>query len=135
MEDDIELTTTQLYKLLLDANNQQTIDIKIEIQNNIGSVRTQIVNTNRDVEDLKKMDKLKGKKLRKNNVLVFGLKSNSENLLQYTLNKLLNTNFCEENINDIFRLGRETTSPTVIKFVRFFTKATIFKNPQKLFQL
>ncbi|KAG5865286.1 hypothetical protein JTB14_019578 [Gonioctena quinquepunctata] len=130
MEDDIELTTTQLYKLLLDANNQQTIDIKIEIQNNISSVRTQIVNTNRDVEDLKKMDKLKGKKLRENNVLVFGLKSNSENLLQYTLNKLLNTNFCEENINDIFRLGRETTSPTVTKFVRFSTKATLFKNPQ-----
>ncbi|KAG5896984.1 hypothetical protein JTB14_018499 [Gonioctena quinquepunctata] len=138
MEDDIELTTTQLYKLLLGANKQQTIDIKTEIQNNISSVRTRIADTNRDVEDLKEMDKMEERKLRKNNVLVFGLKSDSESLLQYTLetlNKSLDTNICEQDIIDIFYLGRESTSPIVIGFVRFFKKVTLFENPQKLFQL
>ncbi|KAG5870306.1 hypothetical protein JTB14_023026 [Gonioctena quinquepunctata] len=69
---------------------------------------------------------------------VFGLKLDSENILQYTLetlNKLLDTNICEEDIHDIFRLGREFTYPIVIEFVRFLIKPTLFKNPQELFQL
>nr|CAI5820355.1 unnamed protein product [Callosobruchus analis] len=75
-----------LYKLLVEANKNQTLEIKAELQSLVNKVE----NTSQDIENLQQRYRLLERRCRKNNVVVFGLTNieNNEAFLLRVLNKL-----------------------------------------------
>ncbi|CAG9768248.1 unnamed protein product [Ceutorhynchus assimilis] len=76
------------------------------------------------------------RKLRKNNVIIFGIvdkdeKQFPEQVLN-TLNQHLETNFTKSDINNVYTLGKTTNAPIIIEFISFFRKLEIFQDKEKL---
>lgn len=132
------MSIVQLYNLLIKANTHQTEDIKAEIQHNITTVSNTLQRVNLETENLKKKNLYLERKSRKNNVIIFGLHSNDENLLENTikvLNELLEVNIKEEHINNIYRIGQNNSPAVIIEFISYLKKRTLFQNIDALKKL
>lgn len=131
-----EENNKELYALLLKANREQTVDIKNEIRVNISELTKQLEVTNKRVELLEKKCLTFERQSRKNNIILFGLESqNTDNLVEYTINKLnqlFGVNILIGDINNIYKIGKKSNPPVVIQFTSFLKKAQLFKDPEKL---
>ncbi|KAG5900240.1 hypothetical protein JTB14_018223 [Gonioctena quinquepunctata] len=81
----------QLFMLLIEANKKQTEEIKNEFQQVIRETKT----LNKEVETLKKRCIYLERKTRKNNIVIFGIRSNSLESILNQLNALLEINLQE----------------------------------------
>lgn len=76
------------------------------------------------------------RKLRKNNIVVFGLDNvNKSDLAEYTLeklNKALDLNFKINDVNNVYKIGRSEKPPVVVEFISYLKKIEIFKDIEKL---
>ena len=92
----------------------------IDLQNNYNKLESKIITLER--------------KIRKNNIVIFGLGLESnESLVVNTINKLnslLETAFTEADINNIYKIGNKDT--TIVEFLSFLKKKQVFKNIRKL---
>nr|CAI5858396.1 unnamed protein product [Callosobruchus analis] len=132
-----QLTTTELLKLMKDANNQQTSEIRQELVSKIQQVSEIAAETNKKVQQLEaKVQKL-DRKIRRNNIVVFGLHiENKSNLLEETTTKLgniLEVGIAKADISNIYFIKQESECPPIIlEFVSFLKKQESFKNVSKL---
>lgn len=120
-----ELTTAQLYDLLLEANTKQTQELKSEIQSATQNLTEKIERANEEIKKLKLKNLLLERKNRKNNIVIFGLETNNDNLLMHTistLNELLGTNIRENDINNLYKLKNVGKPPVIVEFVTYLKK-------------
>lgn len=125
-----------LFQLLLKANTKQTEDIKAEIKASEKNVTEKITTIQKKVVTLEKKCLFFERKIRRNNIVLFGLeRENNENLVQKVtakLNELLHVNITLEDINNIYRIGQSSKSPVIVEFISYLRKADLFKDPEKL---
>lgn len=126
----------ELFQLLLKANTKQTEDIKAEIKASERNVTDKIKITQKKICALEKKSLFFERKIRRNNIVIFGLeRENNENLVQRVvakLNELLHINLTSSDINNIYRLGQMSKSPVIVEFISYLKKAELFKDPVKL---
>lgn len=75
------------------------------------------------------------RKLRRNNIIVFGLNFSTDNLVEETLNILnthLKTSFVVADINNIRKIGKGQRQTVILEFVSFLKKSQVFKNIRNL---
>ena len=125
-----------LYKLLIQANNKQTEELKAEFQQNIATLIEKIENNNKEIQELKKRCVYLERKNRKNNVLIFGTqKIPKVDLFKTTVDliyDLLGIRIKEEEINNIYTVGKSQNPPIVLEFVSFLKKNSLFHDKEKL---
>lgn len=129
----------ELYKIILQANEIQSRELKEDIKNDI---KTTIESFSKKIDEtveqnliLQKKCSFLERKIRKNNIIIFGLNPQKENLIANTiktLNQLLEVNLSKSDINNIYTVGYKNKLPVVIEFLSFLTKTEIFKNVSKL---
>lgn len=137
---EFEEVYNKLFQHLNELNNKQTAEITKQISEVKEIVQREIQKT-KDIEkkynDLKiKYEKLE-KSSRKNNLIIFGVNiPEAETLLEYTLhilNERLGLVLSENDVNDIYTIGKKTDNkPIILKLVSYLKKATILKNVKKL---
>ncbi|CAG9824520.1 unnamed protein product [Phaedon cochleariae] len=136
METSLSTEQAKLYELILKANKEQTQEIKTEIQENIKSLNRKLEKSIEEVEYWKRRSINLERKIRRNNVIVFGLKNEDEasivNITIQRLNELLETDIRETDINNIYTIGKTENSPVVIEFISYLRKNTLFANKDKL---
>lgn len=131
---------TRLMKTIEEANKKQTEEIKAEIESLKQTIKEEASKRNKlelKYEELKSKYEHLEKSLRKNNIIIFGLKKNKEeSLVDFTvalLNKNLNISLTANDINDIYTIGkRENNKPIIVKFVSYLKKQEVLKNCYKL---
>lgn len=120
--------TKKLYELLKASNEEQTKILAQEIT----KLKTL---TDQRVEALSVRCTNSERARRKNNVVVFGLEIGDQ-LVNNTIseiNRLLELNIQEQDINNIYYVGKqERKRGIVIEFVSYLKKLSIFKNVKKL---
>lgn len=75
------------------------------------------------------------RKLRKNNVIIFGLQLNKNNLVNHVItevNRIFSTSITAEDINNVYAVNKRDNSPVVIEFLSFLKKLELFRDKQKL---
>lgn len=143
MDDLGNLTEDQLklYNVFLLANNKQTIEITSKIELTTAGLTNKIENTHKQVEILSKRCVYLERKNRKNNVVIFGIINQPDqltDLLQSTIqsiNYLLGTNITEDHINNIYTIGKSRNPPIVLEFISFLKKITLFSNKENFKKL
>ncbi|KAG5886821.1 hypothetical protein JTB14_006781 [Gonioctena quinquepunctata] len=118
----------QLFMLLIEANKKQTEEIKNEFQQVIRETKT----PTKEVETLKKRCIYLECKTRKNNIVIFGIKSNSLGSILNQLNAILEINLQESDVNNFYTMGRTERAPIVIEFNSYLKKLTLFHNRENL---
>ncbi|KAG5898666.1 hypothetical protein JTB14_005425 [Gonioctena quinquepunctata] len=101
----------QLFMLLIEANKKQTEEIKNEFQQVIRETKT----LTKEVETLKKRCIY----LERNNIVIFGIRSNSLGSILNQLNALLEINLQESDVNKFYTMGKTEKSPIVIEFISY----------------
>lgn len=140
--------------------NQQIFDLlqEVKVQNNI--IKTDIKTIKEDlnyykgkIQDLEdKVSELEGENTnlqkrvknleesaKKNQIIVFGLEEETEELLEdrilHFLTNNLSTNISAQNIDNIYRIGKKgrgNTRPVIVRFVRYLEKQLVLRNANKL---
>lgn len=75
------------------------------------------------------------RRIKKNNIVIFGTKNLEENLWVTILELFKNTleiDISEKDINDIYKIGKNENNPVVIEFISFQTKLLVLRNAKKL---
>jgi len=126
----------QLFKLLVDINNKQTQEIKLDFQ----QATTKIESVSKEVLKLNQKQLNLERQSRKNNIIIFGLQgfTRSEDWLKDTLkglNLVLETNIHISDINNYYSVGKSQNPPIVLEFISFLKKTEIFKNKDNLKKL
>lgn len=122
-----ELTLANIEELLA----RQTIQINQNISDNLKLLQS---NENR-VKKLEQRCLYLERRLRRNNIVIFGLSIDGTDLSNQTLlklNSLLDLNITIRDINNIHKIGKNSTPPIVVEFVSFLQKKEIFSNTEKL---
>lgn len=137
MDTNKELSTNELYELLVKVSENQTRDLKEQIKLSIETQNKTIKIANEKLEKLANRCLYLERKSRKNNIIIFGLEI-KEHLLKETittLNSLLNLNYSESDINNIYKIGQGSNPPIVVEFISFLRKIEVFKDLDKLKKL
>lgn len=122
-----ELTLGKIEELLI----KQTAEINKNIDQKLKIVKR----VEEKVEALEKKNLMLERRLRKNNIVIFGLTIDGSEIVEQVitkLNGLLNLEITRSHINNIYRIGKRNNPPVIIEFVSYLRKAEIFKNPEKL---
>lgn len=132
----MSMTTDELYAKLTASNETQTKILTEKIESVIGPIEKQIQECQHAVAKLSEITIQQERRLRKNNIVVFGLPT-FKNLLNdslETLNNLLGLKITVSEINNIRIIGKVSTvnRPVLIEFISYLTKADIYKNVSKL---
>lgn len=131
-----ELTLADLYQKLLLSQEENTKKVIKSIETNKAELEANLEITVKEVKKLQSRNINLERKIRKNNIIIFGIKINKENILPSTLetlNNLFQTNFIASDIKDVYFIGRtEEKQGVLVEFVTFFQKLNIYKNVQKL---
>ncbi|CAG9773449.1 unnamed protein product [Ceutorhynchus assimilis] len=129
-------TLNEMYKLLSADNKKQTAQLTEKIEQSEANVSRHLRKTNRKIVEIEQRNIFLERKIRRNNVLFFGYKvEDPKDLLKLTIskiNELLATNIKEDNINNIYKVGKSDSAPTLIEFISYLKKAELFKDPEKL---
>lgn len=128
-----EVTLAQFKDLLSQANKIQSEELLKEIK---AGVTKQLREPYERIEKLENKCLLWERKLRKNNIIVFGLDNvNNSDLAKYTLEKLndvLDLNFNINDINNVYKIGRSEKPPVIVEFISYLKKIEVFKDIEKL---
>lgn len=119
-----ELTLANISTLL----DKQTLLINQNIKDRLQSLEK----ANRKIKDLEQRTLYLE---RKNNIVIFGLKSGNSDVVQVTINKLnelFELQLSRADINNIYKTGKSDNKPIVVEFVSFLKKSDIFKSADKL---
>ncbi|CAG9761274.1 unnamed protein product [Ceutorhynchus assimilis] len=131
----------KLFNLMLKVNQQQTQEITAKIEATTTNLSTTIQETKLEIDSIKKRCSFIEKKLRKNNIVIFGAKSQPQQTAGLLtscvtlLNNLLGTNISEQDINNIYKIGKEENPPIVIEFISYLKKLTVYENKENLKKL
>lgn len=121
------ISTNELYKKLTEYIEKKFTEQKSEIEELVLPIKTKC-------QQLEERIKYLERKNRKNNIVIFGLKTeNNTSLLNQVLNKLnsiLNININQTHINDIYRVGQKNV--IVLEFLSNLIKGEVFKNIKNL---
>lgn len=128
-----ELSNAELLKKLENILHNNKVEIKNEIRaiNNKLDERLQKLEKEYNTLENKVVDL--ERKNRENNIVIFGIHANRDNLLNITvekLNDLLGITIKENDINKIYHIGNKNT--ILLEFTTFITKQNLFKNIRKL---
>lgn len=128
----------EIYQLIIKANAQQTGEIKKGIQEEVDKCVHYFKEENEklreEINHLKNRYQTLERKVRKNNLIIFGLKSDQKNFIKDTLakiNSVLGADIVEGDLNNIYSIGKSTSPPIVLEFVSFLKKASILKQASK----
>lgn len=136
MGDSEVMTTEQLYGLIQRSNEEQTIKITTEIRKAVFEVTKRVIKAEEKIEALTKRNISLERRIRKNNIVIFGLSYVGSDLAEFVIdqfNKLLKIVIKEEEINNIYKIGKKSESqPIVIEFVSYFNKLKVLKNTKLL---
>nr|CAI5850422.1 unnamed protein product [Callosobruchus analis] len=118
------------HRLLTRLAADRTVKEKPE---NIKTITDTIVESKERINRLETSVKLLERKLRRNNIVIFGLQiKNKDNLLLETLDELKNL-LSIGDINNIFQVDKNTDkSPIILEFISLLKKQLVFKQVQKL---
>lgn len=122
-----ELNLATIQELL----SQQTAEIKRHTSDSLKTYEKAV----QKLEILEKRCIQIERKLRRNNIILFGLTLDGSDLVNQTivkLNQLFNLNITTSDLNNIYRIGKGSSSPIVVEFTSFLKKREIFKSPEKL---
>lgn len=114
--------------------NSIKIDInklKTTVDGNVSKVETLENRTTNIQEELLEHKR----KIRRNNVVIFGLKPVGDDIVNFTLNKLnnlLDTNLVRNDINNIRPIGKLESAPVIIEFISLLTKIEVLKRCKNL---
>lgn len=121
------ISTSELYKKLTDYIGKKFTEQKSEIEELVLPIE-------RKCNQLEERIKYLERKIRKNNIVIFGLKTeNTTSLLDQVLaklNSILHINIDQSHINDIYKVGKKNV--IVLEFLSNLTKGEIFKNIKNL---
>lgn len=133
---DTEISSmSELYKLIVASNEKQTENIKKELHSNIERITANIDSSEQKIKAIQKKQLDFERRQRRNNIIVFGIETTDGNLVQQVLdilNNLLGTSLVEQDIDNLYRVGRNTNSPVLIEFISYLKKTIVFKNTRKL---
>lgn len=147
MSKDGELSNTDLCNKLLAAirtENQSTkSDIKSELKKVNDNILMKIEEQNKKISELeKKCNKLEQnflpveRRLRKNNIIIFGLEVKDETellgLIITFFKDALGVDVDESDLNNLYTIKSEKGTPVKVEFVSFLKKSSILKNLPKL---
>lgn len=137
MEPSVNLPADQvaLYKLIIENNRKQTLEIKSDIKKLLDKNNT----ADKEISSLKLKCLSFERSVRKNNLLIFGIKKPNQttNILEYILdqlNNILSTNITKNDINNYYFVGKERSGsrPLILQFISFLKKKTVFENKETL---
>lgn len=134
----------RLFTLIQKANEEQTDRLakvaeahtkllRDEIRTNVKEVEVRLEKALKKIEDLKKKHIETERRLRRNNIVIFGLQP-TRDLLNNTLTKLneiLHLGLQESDVNNIYRTGKEK-SVIIIELLSFLKKKQIFSKVKEL---
>lgn len=136
MGDDEGRTTEQLYSLMQRLNEEQTKKITAEIRRAVSEVTKKVISAEEKIETLTKRNIGLERKVRKNNIVIFGLSYVGNNLAEFVtkqFHQLLNIVIKEQDINNVYRIGKKSEKqPIIIEFVSYLSKLKVLKNNKLL---
>lgn len=106
-----EVTVDCIKNLLEAANSAQSAELKQYIEDNIRDVSEELRETRERLGDLEKRHVLLERKLRKNNVVLFGMETTDQdlkNLVLSSLNEKLQTTLHSSDLSNVYKIGRGT---------------------------
>lgn len=128
-----EVTLAQIKDLLSQANKVQSEELLKEIK---ADVTQQLKESNERIEKLENKYLFYERKLRKNNIIIFGLDNvDNTDLVRYTLgriNEVLDLNFSDSDINNVYKIGRSEKPPVIVEFISYLKKIEVFRDIDKL---
>nr|CAI5843840.1 unnamed protein product [Callosobruchus analis] len=130
-----QLTAAELKILMQQANNTQTEELKKQLSISIKAITDTVAESKDRINKIETSVKQIERKLRRNNIVIFGLQiKNKDNLLLETLDELknlLSIDLTPGDINNIFQVDTEK-SPIILEFISLLKKQLVFKQVQKL---
>lgn len=149
MSQETQISTNELLRKLTEtfektaSKLKEEIYEKIQIENYklfkyIKEQNTKLEILENKYSDLSETVKNIDRKLRKNNVLIFGLNVKKTQVINFeetvlnTINNLLSTDFKLAEINNIYPVKTEKGNPIKVEFISYLRKQEIFKNVDKL---
>lgn len=133
--DQNQMSMSDLYNLLVAHSNEQTKLIRQEIQESVLKATEHTTQIANELQVVRKRCIQLERRLRRNNIVIFGLNLKSDDLLQETLDTLnvhLRTDFISADINNVKKIGKKQNPPIILEFVSFLKKSTVFKNVKNL---
>lgn len=139
LSDDSEpLSKVELFKLLNDANAEQTKIIKQEFSSTVQPIADKVDSNAKKIIDLENKIIQLDRKTRRKNIVIFGLEIinqtdfHSESIEK--INNLLGLNIVSNDISNIYQLKKtgDSIPPIFIEFVSLLKKDIIFQNISKL---
>lgn len=128
-----QLTNQELFIKLQDIINALSTELKAEIKSINTSVSQKIENFEGKLREIQESIAFIERANRKNNIVIFGIETDRENLLKTTISQLNNTFGCnlqERDINNLYVIGKKNT--IIVEFVSYLSKKFIFKQLYKL---
>lgn len=132
-----EITNAQLYEMLTKKIDEKFDTYMKHIQKENIKIKKTVERTKREVDRLKGENRelqdrvlLLEKRVRKNNVAIFGLKVREETLLDDFVNQveqLLNITISTDDISSIYQPKSKNNPPIIVEFIRASKKAEIFR--------
>nr|CAI5862248.1 unnamed protein product [Callosobruchus analis] len=132
-------------KIIEEANERQTIEIKELIRKEVEAVSVRLheefSKKYNAIEEQYNTLKIKyerlERELKKNNIIIFGLTApEGVKLIDFVLgrlNELLGLTLVANDINDIYSIGKQTNNkPIIVKLISFLKKQEILRNCKKL---
>lgn len=122
-----EVTLTAIEELL----KKQTESINQNINNTLRRLQ----NSENNICKLKKRCLYLERRIRKNNIVIFGLTVDGSEIVEQTiskLNELFGLNVTTKDINNIYKIGKSSNPPIVVEFVSFLLKKQVFHDTDKL---
>ena len=121
-----DMTVQQLFEWLQKSQNEQTEKLTSEIAKSLEDNKKQNKKNEKHIGRLYQNYLSLERKKRKNNIIIFGLVTETEHILNNTIDKvnsLLNVNIKKTDINNIYTIGKNPQKRGIlIEFISFLTK-------------
>ncbi|CAG9823944.1 unnamed protein product [Phaedon cochleariae] len=114
---------------------EQTVELENEIKTNVKHIHQNIEQTIKKLEIVEKQSIFLECKIRKYNIIIFGLNLQDTNLpeaILLKLNELLGLKLKLNDINNVYKLHKNPNSPIIVEFISFLKKLEIYQNEGKL---
>lgn len=128
-----DISNNELYLKIRETITTETTALKTEIQ----SLRESLDNKTKELEE--RCNRLEQRIIsierfnRRNNIAIFGIEANKNELLEVTtgkLNVIFGSNLTERDINNIYSIGKKGV--VILEFLSYIQKQKIFQNLKKL---
>lgn len=132
-----DISNNELLSKLEEIINTKTNELKTELKTEIQSLRESLDNKTKELEE--RCNRLEQRIIsierfnRRNNIVIFGIEANKNELLEVTtgkLNGIFGSNLTEGDINNIYSIGKKGV--VILEFLSYIQKQKIFQNLKKL---